>query len=151
MKGNMKKIVVGVVAVWALFQAGAGELSWITDLPKAQAKAKSENKLVMMDFTGSDWCPWCIKLNQEVFSQPEFIAYAEKNLVPVEVDFPRKKEQSAQQKQANDQLQQQYKIEGYPTVIVLDSHGKKVGELGYQPGGPKAFIAELEKLKNKSS
>ena len=150
-KGIMKKIVVGLMAAWALFQAGAEELSWMTDLPKAQAKAKSENKLVMMDFTGSDWCSWCMKLNKEVFSQPEFVAYAQKNLVPVEVDFPRAKEQSAAQKQANQQLQDQYKIQGYPTIIVLDGTGKKVGELGYQPGGPKPFIAELEKLKNKSS
>lgn len=151
MKGIMKRIVVGVVAVWTLFQAGAADLSWMTDLPKAQAKAKSENKLVIMDFTGSDWCPWCIKLHKEVFSQPEFVSYADKNLVAVEVDFPRNKELSAEQKQANDNLQQKYKIEGYPTVIVLDSNGKKVGELGYQPGGPKPFIAELEKLKSKSS
>lgn len=135
---------------WALVQAGAEELQWMTDLPKAQEKAKAENKLVLMDFTGSDWCPWCIKLNKEVFSQPEFVAYAKKNLVPVEVDFPRNKQQSAEQKEANQKLQEKYKIEGYPTVIVLDSQGKKVGELGYEPGGPKAFIAQLEKLKKQS-
>ncbi len=130
-------------------QAGAAELQWVTDLPKAQAKAKTENRLVLMDFTGSDWCGWCIKLNKEVFSKPEFVEYAEKNLVPVEIDFPRKKTQSAELKKANQQLQAKYKIEGYPTIIVLNGQGKKVGELGYQPGGPKAFIASLEKLKGK--
>ncbi len=146
----MKRFAVGLIACWALAQASAGELNWITDVPKAQAKAKAENKLVMLDFTGSDWCGWCIKLNKEVFSQPEFVAYAEKNLVPVEVDFPRKKQQSAELKKANQALQDKYKIEGYPTIIVLNGEGKKVGELGYQPGGPKAFIAELEKLKKKT-
>lgn len=146
----MKRFAVGLIACWALAQAGAAELNWMTDVPKAQAKAKSEKKLVMLDFTGSDWCGWCIKLNKEVFSQPEFVAYAEKNLVPVEVDFPRRKQQSAELKKANQALQDKYKIEGYPTIIVLNGEGKKVGELGYQPGGPKAFIAELEKLKNKS-
>ena len=140
---------MGSMAALALLQAGAAELNWLTDLPKAQAQAKSENKLVMIDFTGSDWCPWCIKLNKEIFSTPDFAAYADKNLVPVEIDFPRKKQQTPELKKANQQLEKQYKIKGYPTVIVLNSQGKKVGELGYQAGGPKPFIAELEKLKGK--
>jgi protein disulfide-isomerase len=143
----MKKIAISILACGALLQAAADELNWLTDLPKAQAKAKQENKLVMLDFTGSDWCGWCIKLNKEVFSQPAFAEYASKNLVLVEVDFPRSKPQSTELKKANAALQDKYKIEGYPTIIVLNSDGKKVGELGYQPGGPKAFIAELDKLK----
>lgn len=143
----MKKLMIALLACGALLQTGAAELKWNTSLPQAQAKAKKENKLVMLDFTGSDWCVWCKKLNAEIFSQPEFVQYAEKNLVPVEVDFPRTKQQSAEQKKANEALQEKYKIQGYPTVIVLDGNGKKVGELGYTEGGPKAFIAELEKIK----
>jgi protein disulfide-isomerase len=146
----MRKIAIGILACGALLQAAAAELDWMTDLPKAQAKAKSESKLVMLDFTGSDWCGWCIKLHKEVFSQPEFADYAKKNLVLVEVDFPRSKPQSAEQKKANAALQDKYKVEGYPTIVVLNGEGKKVGELGYQPGGPKAFIAELNKLKTPS-
>jgi thioredoxin-related protein len=146
----MKKLAVCLVASWALFQAGAGELQWLTDVPKAQEKAKAEQKLVMMDFTGSDWCPWCIKLNKEVFSTPEFVEYANKNLVPVEVDFPNKKKQPAELKKANQDLQKKYGVKGFPTVVVLDSTGKKLGELGYEPGGPKAFIKELDKLRTKS-
>jgi len=144
----MKKLAVGLFACWALV-AGAEDLQWMTDLPKAQAKAKAENKLVMLDFTGSDWCGWCIKLNKEVFSTPEFSEYANKNLVLVEVDFPRKKEQTPEQKKANAALQEKYKIQGYPTIIVLDGSGSKVGELGYIPGGPKPFTEELEKTKKK--
>ena len=144
----MKKILLGTFAALALISANAAEsLTWLTDLPKAQAQAKTEKKLVMLDFTGSDWCGWCIKLNKEVFSQPEFAEYAKMNLVAVELDFPNKKKLSAEQKKANDALAQKYDIKGYPTIIVLDSAGKKVGELGYLKGGPKAFIAELEKLK----
>jgi thioredoxin-related protein len=143
----MKKMAIGLIAGLALLQAGAEDLNWMTDLPRAQTKAKTENKLVMMDFTGSDWCGWCIKLHKEVFSKPEFSEYAKKNLVLVEVDFPRSKEQSAELKRANQALQGKYKIEGYPTIIVLNGEGKKVGELGYMAGGPAAFIAELEKLK----
>lgn len=147
----MKKLMIGLLACGILWQAGAAELKWLTSLPEAQAKAKSENKLVMLDFTGSDWCIWCKKLNAEIFTQPEFIQYAQKNLVPVEVDFPHSKPQSPEQKKANEALQEKYKIEGYPTVIVLNSQGKKVGELGYTEGGPKAFIAKLEKIKKSQS
>lgn len=143
----MKKIAFGLLACLALWQVNAAPLQWQTDVPKAQAKAKAEKKLVMLDFTGSDWCGWCIKLSKEVFSQPAFVEYADKNLVAVEVDFPRKKTLSAAQKQANAALARKYNIEGYPTIIVLNSDGKKIGELSYQPGGPKAFIAALEKLK----
>jgi protein disulfide-isomerase len=125
----------------------ADSVNWLTDLPKAQEQAKAEKKLVMLDFTGSDWCGWCIKLDKEVFSQPEFAAYAKTNLVCVEVDFPTKKKLSAEQQKANDALAKKYNVEGYPTIIVLNADGKKVGELGYMKGGPKAFIAALEKLK----
>ncbi len=145
----MKKLAVSLVACSIISLAGAADLQWLTDLPKAEAKAKAENKLVMMDFTGSDWCPWCIKLDKEVFSTPEFIKYADKNVVPVQVDFPRSKTQSAELKQANQELQKKYKIEGYPTVVVLDKDGKKVGELGYEPGGPKPFIEKLDKMRGK--
>ncbi|WLT31830.1 thioredoxin family protein [Geothrix sp. PMB-07] len=120
---------------------------WGTDVPKAIAKAKAENKLVVLDFTGSDWCGWCIKLKKEVFDTPEFEAYAAKNLVLVEVDFPRKKEMSAQQKATNQQLAAKYGIKGYPTIFVLEGSGMPVGKLGYMEGGPKPFIAELAKLK----
>src|SRR5688572_9113126 len=143
---TMKKIALGLIACCALLQAGAAELEWLTDLPKAQAKAKAENKLVMLDFTGSDWCGWCIKLNKDVFSKPEFAEYAKKNLVLVEVDFPRKKKLSAEQQKANQALGQKYKIRGYPTIVVLDKEGTKVGELGYKPTA-KEFIDELDALK----
>ena len=145
----MKKIAIGLVACWALLQAGAEELQWLTDLPKAQAQAKKESKLVMLDFTGSDWCGWCIKLHNEVFSKPEFAKYAKENLVLVEVDFPRRKQQSEEMKKANQALQEKYKIEGYPTIIVLNGDGKKVGDLGYMDS-PKPFISKLEELKKKS-
>jgi len=141
----MNKTLIAVVSALALYSATAGE--WLTDLPKAQAQAKKESKLVLLDFTGSDWCGWCIKLKGEVFDLKEFKDYADKNVVLVEVDFPRKKQLSAEQKKANNALQEKYGIEGYPTIIVLNGDGKKVGKLGYMKGGPKAFIAELDKLK----
>ena len=145
----MKKLALVIVMAVAALCVRAAELDWTTDLPKAQARAKEGSKLVLMDFTGSDWCSWCKKLNKEVFSTPEFAEYAKENLVLVELDFPNSKPQSAELKKANASLGKKYNIEGYPTVIVLNSAGKKVGQLGYQAGGPKPFIAQLEKLKKK--
>jgi protein disulfide-isomerase len=144
----MKKMTMGLLLCWVALQAvAADKADWLTDLPKAQAKAKAENKLVVMDFTGSDWCVWCKKLNKEIFSTSDFSDYAAKNLVLVEVDFPNAKPQTDELKKANKALAQKYSIQGYPTVIVLNGEGKKVGELGYEPGGPKVFIASLDKLK----
>ena len=147
----MKTFLTQIFAVCAVLTLGASAAfaaeGWGDNFQKAEAQAKAENKLVLLDFTGSDWCPWCIKLTKEVFSQPEFKEYAAKNLVLMEVDFPQTKPQSSSVKAQNDRLQTKYGIEGYPTVVVLNSEGKKVGALGYQPGGPKAFIEALEALK----
>jgi thioredoxin-related protein len=145
----MKKLTLSLLLVSLALAVQAAELEWLTDLPKAQAKAKQDKKIVMLDFTGSDWCGWCIKLNKEVFSTPEFAAYAKTNVVLVEVDFPRRKKLSEGQQKANDALQEKYAVRGYPTLIVLNSDGKKIGELGYMPGGPKPFLAELDKLKKR--
>jgi len=147
----MKKTLISLLACGALLTAGAEELNWLTEVPKAQAQAKTEKKLVFLDFTGSDWCGWCIRLHKEVFSKPEFAEYAKKHLVLVEVDFPNKKKQSDELKKANQTLQAKYKIRGYPTIVVLDANGKQIGELGYMKGGPTAFIAELEKLRKQAS
>jgi len=120
----------------------AGE--WTTDYSAALAQAKAENRRVFLFFTGSDWCGWCKRLDAEVLSTSEFQTYAKKKLILVKLDFPRRVAQPAQVKQQNLKLQQQYQIEGYPTIVVLDSRGKKVGQLGYQPGGPTPFIDQLK-------
>src|SRR4026208_468233 len=105
----MKKVLLGLLLGWLGFNVSAAEGKWINDVPAAKATAKKESKLVMMDFTGSDWCGWCIKLDKEVFSTPEFKEYAAKNVVLVELDFPRSKEQSAQLKKANAELKEKHK------------------------------------------
>lgn len=135
-----------IIALSIAISAQAGP-EWLTDYKKAQQEAKANNKLLLVDFTGSDWCGWCIKLDREVFSKPGFKDYASKNLVLMEADFPRAKPQSASVKKQNEELAAQYQILGFPTIVVLNGAGQKIGELGYMPGGPDAFIAELEKLR----
>ena len=144
----MKKLLVALAIGCLWLQAQAAESTWLTDLPKAQAQAKSENKIVLIDFTGSDWCGWCIKFDKEVLDTPEFQDYAAKNVVLVKLDFPRKLVQADDLKKANAALQAQYDIHGFPTLLVLDKDGKEIGrQVGYSKGGPQAFIAKLEKFK----
>jgi protein disulfide-isomerase len=120
---------------------------WITSYEQGQQEAKANNKLVLLDFTGSDWCGWCVLLDREVFSKPQFKEYASKNLVLVEVDFPKMKPMSEAIRAQNVRLATRYQIQAFPTIVVLNGDGQIVGELGYMQGGPDAFIAVLEKLR----
>jgi len=120
---------------------------WLTSYEQAQKEAQANHKLLLMDFTGSDWCGWCIMLDKEIFSKPEFKEYASKNLVLLELDFPRGKKMPAEITAQNERLLMKYGVQGFPTVVVFNSDGKPLGALGYQQGGPQAFIAELEKLR----
>lgn len=139
----MKLKTIWVLLVSA-FAGSAGAASWLTDLSAAQTAARTENKLILVNFTGSDWCGWCIKLKNEVFAKPEFDAFANENLVLLEIDFPRKRPLPAPVKKANGALADKYKVMGYPTLHVLDADGKSLGQLGYVPGGPNAFVNKLK-------
>lgn len=146
----MKKFMVALMACCAAAWLHAADLNWLTDLPKAQAQAKNDNKLVLIDFTGSDWCSWCKKLDQETFSKQKFTDYAEKNLVLVQLDYPMNKPQTDELKAANAALAKKYNIEGYPTLIALKPDGTVVWtQVGYLEGGPQALIDQLDAAKKK--
>ena len=124
------------------------ESTWLSDYKKAQQEAKASNKFLLLDFTGSDWCGWCKRLEQEILSQSQFENYARESLVLLEVDFPRAKAQSPELRKQNQELAQQYQIEGFPTIVVLNGDGQKLWQYdGYFPDGLAAFIAQLEKLR----
>ncbi len=124
------------------------ESGWLDDYKKAQQEAKASNKFLLLDFTGSDWCGWCKKFDKEILSQSEFQDYARENLVLVELDFPRARLQSPELKRQNQELANQYQVQGFPTIVVLNGDGQKLWQYdGYFPDGPAAFIAQLEKLR----
>ena len=144
------RLFLFAVAASVLFASFAqAESGWLNDYKKAQEEAKADNKLLLLNFTGSDWCGWCIKFDKEILSQPQFKDYARDNLVLVELDFPRRKAQPVDLKKQNLQLAQQYEVLGFPTIVVLNSNGQKLWQFdGYFPGGPEAFIAQLQKLRH---
>lgn len=118
-------------------------LQWSEDLPAAEAEARQSNRWLLMNFSGSDWCGWCIKLDREVFSQPAFQAYAAENLVPVLIDFPRRKSQPDDLKARNETLMRRFQVRGFPTLLLFTPEGELAGQLGYVPGGPEAFIQAI--------
>ncbi|BCX48270.1 hypothetical protein HAHE_21780 [Haloferula helveola] len=95
---------------------------WSTDLEKAFKDAKAQNKPVLVEFTGSDWCPPCIAMRKNVFSKKEFVKKASEDFILVELDFPRGDKEV---KKKNEPYAKKYDIEGFPTVILFDSNGKE--------------------------
>ena len=121
--------------------AAESAVAWLTDYPQALKVAAEQKKPVLLDFTGSDWCPPCKQLKRTVFDTDEFARYARERLVLVELDFPRSKQQPSELAAQNQRLQKQYAIEGYPTLILLSPEGKEIKRtVGFMDGGPKAFI-----------
>ena len=118
---------------------------WLTDLDEGIKVAKAEKKAILVDFTGSDWCGWCIRLKKEVFDQKEFAAVT-KDFVLVELDYPQKKKQSAAEKAKNKAWAEKFAIEGFPTILLMDSNGEPFAQTGYQAGGPVKYLAHLADL-----
>lgn len=142
----MNKSILCIALALTLASLTARAEKWETDYAQALKAADADKKLVLVDFTGSDWCVWCKKLDKEIFSQAEFKDYAQKNLVLVKLDFPQGFQLPVAQKKQNDDLAKQYQIEGFPTIVVLNAAGKQVGTLGYMEGGPSKFIEALKAL-----
>ncbi|WP_026725290.1 thioredoxin family protein [Flavobacterium sasangense] len=145
----MKKIlVIAFLTLTSMSIQAQEELTWHTDMSKAADISIKENKPMFLFFTGSDWCGWCIRLQKEVFKTPEFIKWAKENVVLVELDFPRKNEQTDAVKMQNAQLQQQLQVRGYPTVWFVSAaktaeakvNLTALGSTGYVAGGPKVWI-----------
>lgn len=143
----MKKIFITLLLVIGSYAVEAQELVWNNNLNKAMEISKKTKKPLMLFFTGSDWCGWCIRLQTEVFKKPEFAAWAKDNVVLVEVDFPRRTALSPELTAQNNELQQFFAVQGYPTVWFVNAtsvDGKanfdKLGSTGYLAGGPANWL-----------
>lgn len=142
---NIHRILAGCVA-GLLIAAVAHAAGWTEDYASALAKAKKEHKLLLLNFTGSDWCPWCKKFDAEIFATKKFEDFAAEKLVLVTLDYPREHALSKEVVDQNAALQKKYNVEGFPTIIVLDSDEKVVlKQEGFMEGGPEAFLALFPK------
>ena len=142
---NLRRFLAAGAAALLLI-AVARAADWTEDYPAAAAKAKQEHKLLLLDFTGSDWCIWCKRLHDEVFDTQKFKDFADKKLVLVTVDFPNAKVQSEALKAQNKSLAAKYSVEAPPTLIILDPDEQFVfKQEGYLEGGPDALIALFPK------
>jgi len=119
---------------------------WGTDFEEASAESKASNRYMLLDFSGSDWCGWCIKLEEEVFSKKAFKAYADANLICVLLDFPRGTRLKKSIQEQNTRLAKEYGVRGYPTVLVLSPSGELVGKTGYKAGGPEEYVEHLKSI-----
>jgi protein disulfide-isomerase len=145
LKRNVFVFAILVALITGCAKTGAADkLTWQENLEKALAQAKKENKAVLVNFTGSDWCIWCKRLTEEVFAKKEFESYAAKNLILVKLDFPRNVEQTTETKLYNNTLAQRYRVQGFPTILLFNSSGKLVLTTGYQQGGPVNYVNHLK-------
>jgi len=147
MKMNLKL----TLAVCAIFSgstlAHAGGEGWSHDFEASKKLAAKEGKVMLVDFTGSDWCGWCIKLNEEVFSHDEFKEGVKDGYVLVELDYPSDKSKlSAETIAQNEKLQEEYSVTGFPTILLMDGEGRPFAKTGYQPGGPVKYVEHLDEL-----
>jgi protein disulfide-isomerase len=130
-------------------QQPANQIQWYTNYNEALKVAKQNNKPVLLFFTGSDWCGWCKKMMQEIFSSPEFTQTLGNSFVFIEIDFPMNKKLAPEIAQQNNQLKQENGVTGYPTVIIkkyVNDNLTFVAETGYRPGGGKAYADYLNQL-----
>ena len=146
---NIVRSLIVATTAWTLTAStfAAGDL-WVTDFEKAKATAAKEGKDLLIDFTGSDWCGWCIKLRKEVFDLDAFKSAGPKNFVLVEIDFPQDKSKLTKETQEqNAKLQTQFGVQGFPSIVLADAQGRPYAKTGYQAGGPEKYLPHLDALR----
>ena len=154
MKSLMLTLLLSVSTLIAWSQT-ATTLSWYTDVSLASQAAATENKPMLLFFTGSDWCGWCHRLQREVFNTPAFTTWASSDVILVELDFPRNKVLPQNIKEQNQMLQQQFGVQGYPTVwfVNVTKEADKfnlapLSFIGYLQGGPEVWITNAKAIIN---
>ena len=143
----MKKTLIALLFILGSYAMEAQELVWNNNLKNSTEISKKTKKPLLLFFTGSDWCGWCIRLQTEVFKTPEFKKWANENVVLVELDFPRRTVLAPEITEQNNQLQQFFAVQGYPTVWFVNTSNidgkvniEKLGSTGYLAGGPKVWL-----------
>jgi protein disulfide-isomerase len=149
----MKKLIIALLLIAGAYTTHAQDIKWLTNVKEAVEVSNKTNKPMLLFFTGSDWCGWCIRLQKEVLKTPEFAAWAQKNVVLVELDYPRGTPQTDAIKTQNQDLQQGFSIQGFPTICFANASNKdgkvsfqQIGRTGYVAGGPTAWLAGANEI-----
>ncbi len=146
----IRRYPFGLLPVWlavvTINDATAAVAAWQTDFRASQATAKAQNKVLLVAFTGSDWCPWCKKINAEIFEKEAFLTAAHKRFILVNIDFPHKKKLSDELKQQNEKLARAYKINSFPSVTLIKPDGELMARTGYSSDGPEKYLKQLNGL-----
>lgn len=119
---------------------------WLVNIDKAYEVSQKTGKPILANFTGTDWCIWCKRLQRDVFVKDGFDEWAEENVVLLELDFPRRSQVPKEIKQQNAKLQQSFKVRGYPTIWVFDLGKDESGEFQITPLGRTGYTKTLDKF-----
>ena len=150
----MKKLILLLIFSVSSTLLSAQELVWYDDVEQAVKISEQTKKPILFFFTGSDWCGWCIKLQNEVFKTAEFTKWANEKVILVELDFPRRKILPEKIQAQNNELKNFFQVGGFPTVWLVNAHktddGKinltQLGRTGYVAGGPKAWLGGADQI-----
>ena len=141
----MKKLIAVLAVFLAVFSAFGG-IAWNDNFGKAQEEAQKTGKPILMLFTGSDWCGFCIRMDKDAFSKPGFQKFIQANFVMFKADFPRRTKLQPGIAAQNRDLARQYGVRGYPTVLIVNAEGAVLAKTGFIRGNEKAYRAEYEKI-----
>jgi len=142
----MKKIALALLVLCSAFAVFAGGINWLDNFANAKAESKKTGKPILMLFTGSDWCGYCIKMEKDAFSKPDFQKFIQSKFVMFKADFPNRIKLQPGVVTQNNELQKKYKVAGYPTVLITNAEGRVLAKTGFLRGNEKTYKAEYEKI-----
>ncbi len=147
-KYNWNKLVIFILSTLSLtlIAVESKQSDWKINFEEVKKQSEKNGRPILINFTGSDWCGWCIKLEKEVFSQDEFKKYAAENLVLLTVDFPRAKKLPDEIVKQNKELTEKYHVHGFPTILLIEADGSVIAKTGYQEGGVTVYVKHLSDL-----
>ena len=147
MKKFAAYLLAGLFGVTLTLSAVPPSRDWFTDYQQAQQEAKAKKLPMFLLFTGSDWCPWCKKLDKDTLKTSKFKKFTQGKVILVYLDFPRETKLPKNIVKQNEDLAKKFEIQGFPTIVITDVNGKQLGQLGYAKVNE--FLPQLEKILKK--
>lgn len=146
----MRKALIAALLLCGALTTFAASAQWTENFQTAVASSKQQKKPILMLFTGSDWCKFCIMMEKDAFGKPEFEQFLSKNFILFKADFPRGKKLQPGIVQQNNALARKYNVEGFPTVLIVSADGKVLAQTGYlRNSGIKEYTRHYEDILKK--